>query len=145
MSQTSITILNNTTIIYNNKGSFTDSKVYNFEQEKEWKGIMDLELFDMNSDGKKDIIQLRQNNDGISKILVYIDSNGKYLLDDTYFDNPLDGGKAEGNMDSYGWSSFKFDDMDKDGVVDIVAENYSDSKTNGYKKINNKWVKYTFR
>jgi hypothetical protein len=134
-----------TTIIYNNKGSFTDSKVYNFEQEKEWKAIMDLELFDMNSDGKKDIIQLRQNNDGISKILVYIDSNGKYLLDDTYFDNPLDGGKAEGNMDSYGWSSFKFDDMDKDGVVDIVAENYSDSKTNGYKKINNKWVKYTFR
>lgn len=134
-----------TTIIYNNKGSFTDSKTYNFQQEKEWKGIMDLEFFDMNLDGKKDIIQLRQNSDGVSKILVYINTNGTYTLDDTYFDNPLDGGNVEGNMDKYGWSSFKFDDIDKDGVIDIVAENYTDSKMNGYKKINNKWVKSVLR
>ena len=48
-------------------------------------------------------------------------------------------------MDKYGWSNFKFDDLDKDGVMDIIAENYHDSKTNGYKKINDKWVKYVFR
>jgi len=134
-----------TTIIYNNGGSFTNSKVYNFEQDKEYKGIMDLEFFDMNSDGKLDIIQLRNNEIGVSKFLVYIYTNENYILNNTYFDNPLDGNFVEGTVDKYGWSNFKFDDLDKDGVMDIIAENYHDSKTNGYKKINDKWVKYVFR
>jgi hypothetical protein len=133
------------TIVFNNKGSFTDSKTYNFQQEKEYGGLMDMEFFDMNSDGKRDIIQLRQNEIGVSKFMVYLYKDGNYILDDTFFDNPLDGNFAEGTMDKYGWSCFKFDDMDKDGVLDIVAENYHDSKINGYKKINAKWIKYTFR
>jgi hypothetical protein len=106
---------------------------------------MDLEFFDMNSDGKLDIIQLRNNEIGVSKFLVYIYTNENYILNNTYFDNPLDGNFVEGTMDKYGWSNFKFDDLDKDGVMDIIAENYHDSKTNGYKKINDKWVKYVFR
>jgi len=49
-----------------------------------------------------------------------------------------------GYQDRNGWSRFKFDDIDGDGVDDIISENVQDGKFNGLKKINGVWKQHIF-
>lgn len=45
----------------------------------------------------------------------------------------------------YGWTIFKIDDIDGDGVDDIVSESYQDGTYNGLKLIGGYWKKTTFK
>lgn len=129
----------NTTIIFSN------SDVVKFPKQSEFIFCNDFEFLDLDGDGDLDMIELRADKDQIqTKIFAYIKTPSGYSLDPSYFDDSLDGGYVSGQNDKYGWSTFKVDDMDKDGVLDIVAENFHDSKMNGYKKMSAKWVKYEF-
>lgn len=133
----------NTTIVFNN-GTFNNADYISFPKNTDFEGIFDIEFFDVDSDGDLDMVELRADGFNHSKIFTYMNTPTGYVLDPSYFDDSLDGGKIGGSNDEYGWSSFKFDDVDADGVVDLVAENYHDSISNGYKKTAGKWVKTTF-
>ena len=91
------------------------------------------------------MVELRADKDQIqTKLLAYIKTGDSYSLDPAYFNDSLDGGGVSGQTDKYGWSTFKVDDVDKDGVLDIVAENFHDSQINGYKKVGGSWIKFSF-
>jgi len=60
-------------------------------------------------------------------------------------DQSKDGYKLNGENDKYGWSIFKIDDIDNDGVDDIVSENYHDGNYNGLKLVGNVWTKWLFK
>jgi hypothetical protein len=135
----------NTTIIINN-GTFLNAEVIKFDKHLEYIFNIDIEFIDLDSDGDLDIIELRADATQITtKIFAYINTNGTFVKNLAYFDDSLDGGGANGITDRYGWSTFKVDDMDGDGKLDIVAENFHDSKYNGYKYVGGKWVKYIFK
>ena len=92
-----------------------------------------------------DIIELRADKEQIqTKLFAYIKTSDGYSLDPAYFNDSLDGGSVYGQTDKYGWSTFKVDDVDGDKILDIVAENFHDSQSNGYKKVGGNWVKFSF-
>ena len=135
----------NTTIIINN-GTFLNAEVIKFDKHLEYTFNIDIELIDLDMDGDLDIVELRADATQITtKLFAYINTNGTFVKNLTYFSDSLDGGGANDVTDRYGWSTFKVDDMDGDGKLDIVAENFHDSKYNGYKYIGGKWVKYIFK
>jgi hypothetical protein len=134
----------NTTLIFNN-GTFVNSKTLQFKKYTEFPFCVDFEFIDLNSDGNLDIVELRADKDQIqTKLLAYIKIGDSYSLDPAYFNDSLDGGSVYGQYDKYGWSTFKVDDVDGDRVLDIVAENFHDSQSNGYKKVGGNWVKFSF-
>jgi hypothetical protein len=134
----------NTMIIYNNQ-TLIGATTTQFPKNSQFPFCVDIEFLDVNGDGVLDIVELRGDKSQIqTKIFTYIKTSSGYSLDLSFFDDSIDGGGVIGQSDKYGWSSFKVDDMDKDGIVDLVAENYHDSKWNGYKKIGGKWVKTIF-
>lgn len=114
--------------------------------------IMDTEIIDLDGDGDLDIVELRFLGGGpegtkdlkysVSNFIVYWNKNMNFTLDETYFGNDVyDGNYINGTYDQYGWSRFKFDDVDGDGVDEILAENYHDSEYNALKKIDGVWKK----
>ena len=62
-------------------------------------------------------------------------------MDENILEESLDGNFINTNNDSYGWSTFKVDDINNDGVDEIVAENYHDGTYNGLRLIDSKWKK----
>ncbi|MDB4239819.1 VCBS repeat-containing protein [Flavobacteriaceae bacterium] len=111
---------------------------------------LDLEFLDYDNDGDLDILELRGSvtNDGrqsnYSLIHLYINNNFTFTIDNDFYNESQDGAWQHGDTDKNGWSRFKIDDIDNDGIDDIVAENYQDGDYNGLKKIGGEWKKYRF-
>lgn len=140
-----------TTIIYNNNGTFNESnKTYTLPPTT-YKSVMDIEIVDFDKDGDLDILELAQlggNSDDpknfVSKITVYYNNNLDFHADETVIGESLDGNTMNGESDKYGWSTFKIDDIDKDGVDEIVAENYHDGNYSGLKLVGGNWKRIIF-
>ena len=104
---------------------------------------MDIEFMDIDNDGDLDILEGRYDGNG-SVVALYINDNLNFTLDTTTLSESPDGGGINGSSDNYGWTQFKIDDIDKNGIDDIICENYHDGIYNGLKLINGVWVKHTF-
>lgn len=109
----------------------------------------DLEFLDVDNDGDLDILEIKGyegngQDSTITRVLLYVNNNLNFTLDETMFEESIDGGWIHDSRDKHGWGSFKIDDIDGDGIDDIVAENHADGIYNGLKFINNKWKKYRF-
>ncbi len=107
----------------------------------------DIEFMDVDNDGDLDILEGKYIDDK-SKIFTYINNNSSFSLNTSIFQNSLDGGgtniPSNGGTDNYGWTTFKIDDIDNDGVDDIICENFHDGTYNGMKLIGGTWIQYTF-
>ena len=146
--------LKETTIIYNNKGTIDDSNRTYTLPPTTYKAVMDIEIIDFDRDGSLDILELAQlggnppdSNDPkyfVSKITVYFNRGSHFEVREDILNQSIDGNAINGNTDIYGWSVFKFDDIDNDGIDEILSENYQDGIYNGLKLINGKWTKFTF-
>ena len=143
-----------TTIILNKNGRFdTSNQLIKLEKISDFEETMDLELYDIDEDGDLDVIECRQKSWGdqgipenfTSELFVYLNDNLNFKYTPNYIQNSDDGNYVNGTSDKFGWSTFKFDDIDNDGKDEIVAENYHDGKYIGLKKINNKWEKFSFK
>ena len=109
----------------------------------------DFEFLDVDSDGDLDILEIKGtdgngNDSTITSIYTYINDNLNFTTNTELFNEGTDGGWINGNLDKHGWSCFKIDDVDGDGIDDMVAENYADGNYNGLKYINNTWKKHKF-
>lgn len=134
-----------TTIVLNDKGKFdVNNKTYKLEKT-EHDMIMDIEIKDMDRDGDLDILEMRQNSNNVSFIFLFENKNGLFELDTDFFKNSSDGNYTNGDRDRFGWSVFKFDDIDGDGKEEIVAENYHDGIYNGLKFIGGIWEQTILR
>ena len=139
-----------TSVIINNGGKFdTTNRVIKL-QSVEYTTTADIEIYDIDTDGDYDIVELKQL-DNKSKIFVHINNSGVFNYVPNYIQNSDDGNWLNGNQsvgigyqDQYGWSVFKIDDIDGDGIDDIIPENYHDGKYNGLKKINGIWKQHIF-
>lgn len=137
-----------TTIIYNNKGVFNDSnKTYTLPPTT-YKSVTDIEILDFDKDGDLDILELAHvGGKGdriehfISKIMIYYNNKSQFYVDEHAIEESLDGNRLNGDSDLYGWSTFKIDDIDNDGIDEIIAENYHDGNFRGLKLVNGKWKK----
>lgn len=143
----------NTKIILNNNGKFDNSNEIIEVPFAEYRAVMDIEINDIDNDGDWDIIELAQLGGNppdsqdtkyfVSKLNVYYNDNLNFILDDKILSESFDGNYTQGKEDKYGWSTFKFDDIDGDGQDEILAENYHDSDWNSLKLIEGKWKKTT--
>ena len=116
---------------------------------------MDIEFTDLDKDGDIDILSVNQlggnpesANDykpNTSQVILYKNDGGNFILDEFSFIESVDGNFKNGLNDKYGWTIFKIDDIDGDGVDDIVSENYQDGSYNGLKFTNGHWKKSTFK
>lgn len=137
-----------TVIVYNDKGIINkNSKTYTLPSVT-YKAVMDIEVTDFDKDGDLDIVELAHlGGDSpeavVSKITVYYNNQMTFLPNEIILEESLDGNLMHGESDKYGWSVFKFDDVDRDGVDEIVAENYHDGNYNALKLIDGKWKKIT--
>jgi len=136
-------------IILGNSNGFNLSNEVIYLPNTNTTGTNDLEFLDVDDDGDLDILEIKSydgngNDSSISKILLYINDNLNFTLNETIFEESRDGGWIHGSRDKHGWSNFKIDDIDGDGIDDIVAENHSDGNINGLKFINNSWKKHRF-
>jgi hypothetical protein len=154
--------LNKTTIIFNNNNKFDSTNKISKLDTPEYLGTMDVELYDIDSDSDLDIIELRVNGGAPdsdpwnpiynkTKLFVYLNNGSSFQYVPNYIPNSEDGGwlhgdssVRDGEQDKNGWSRFKFDDIDGDGVDDIIPENYHNGKYNGLKKINGVWKQHIF-
>jgi len=141
-----------TTIVYNNNGVFNNSNRVVKLEKVDYDVINDVELYDIDSDGDFDIIENRQMEaESKSKLFVHLNNGSSFKYVSNYIQNSNDGAWLNGNQnvgvgyqDKYGWDTFKFDDIDGDGIDDIIPENYHDGKFNGLKKINGVWTPHIF-
>ncbi len=132
-----------TTVVYGSQG-WLNPNVEKLPQLSEiYTNIMDIEIYDLDNDGDLDIVELRNSEETENRPY---DSANSMLLSSTNInlDASKDGYETNGERDKYGWSVFKFDDMDNDGIDDIVSENYQDGSYNGLKLIGNFWTKWIF-
>ena len=113
-------------------------------------GTFDIEFLDVDRDGDLDIIEGRYyapNTGYDSQLVTYLNNDGIFTLDTTILEQSKDGqglNSEQWNSDNFGWTQFKVDDIDNDGIDDIIAENFHDGKYNGLKLINGTWTKYRF-
>jgi hypothetical protein len=145
----------NTTIVFSNKGVWDSQNNKIILPSVEYKAVMDLEFMDFDGDGDIDILEMAQlggnppeSNEPkyfVSKITVFYNNNLQFIPDENVLNESVDGNYINGKDDVYGWSNFKIDDIDGDGIEDIVAENFQDGTYNGLKKINGIWKKYIFK
>jgi hypothetical protein len=141
-----------TTIVYNNNGIFNNSNRVLKLEKVQYKIIQDIELYDIDSDGDYDIIENRQmETEPNSKLFVHLNNGNTFNYVSDYIQNSNDGAWLNGDknagpgyQDKFGWDTFKFDDIDGDGIDDIIPENYHDGKFNGLKKINGVWKPHIF-
>jgi hypothetical protein len=137
-----------TTIIYNNKGVIDkNSKIY-YLPAVTYKAVMDIEIVDFDKDGDLDILELshlggNSNEANVSKITVFYNNQNYFVADEKILEESVDGNNLNNERDRFGWSVFKVDDIDRDGVDEIVAENYHDGNYNALKLIDGKWKKIT--
>ena len=133
-----------TTIIYGSE-NWSSPTVEKLDQLSEvYTNIMDIEIYDLDGDEILDIIELRNSEETENKPA---NSANSMLLSSTNInlDQSKDGYKLNGENDTFGWSIFKIDDIDDDGVDDIVSENYHDGNYNGLKLVGNVWTKWLFK
>jgi hypothetical protein len=154
--------LDKTTIIFNNINKFDSTNRLVKLEKTNYLGTMDIELYDIDTDGDIDIIDLRMlggapDNDpwnpkySKTKLFVYLNNGGSFQYVPDYIQNSEDGNYLNGNetvgigyQDRIGWGRIKFDDIDGDGIDDIIPENAHDGKFNGLKKINGVWKQHIF-
>lgn len=154
--------LDATSIIFNNSGKFDSSNKVVKLQNVEFKAISDIEIYDIDTDGDYDIIEDRQLGGAPdsepwnpkynkSKLFVHMNNEGIFTYAPNYIQNSEDGGWLNGDQsvgigyqDKNGWSVFKIDDIDGDGVDDLIPENFHNGKYNGLKKINGVWKQHIF-
>lgn len=132
-----------TTIIYGSE-NWSSPTIEKIDQLSEvYTNIMDIEIYDLDGDEILDIIELRNSEETENRP---VSSANSMLLSSTNIDLDAskDGYKLNGENDTFGWSIFKIDDIDGDGVDDIVSENYHDGNYNGLKLIGNVWVRWLF-
>jgi hypothetical protein len=144
-----------TRIVYNNKGVFDTNNKTQLLPKSKYLAVMDIEFTDLDKDGDIDILSMNQlggkpehANDyktNISQIILYRNNGGVFSLDESEFIESVDGNFKNGQNDMYGWTIFKIDDIDGDGVDDIVSESYQDGTYNGLKLIGGYWKKTTFK
>lgn len=132
-------------IILNNGSGFNETNEIVYLPKTNFSGIMDIEIVDIDNDGDLDIVECRMNNDSVSYLFLYENNNFNFTVNEKYFENSNDGNFIHGEFDFYGWSRFKFDDIDGDGIDDIITENYQDGIYNGLKNIDGIWKKYEFK
>jgi frataxin-like iron-binding protein CyaY len=145
----------NTTIVLNNKGVFDRNNEKIVLPNVEFKVVLDLEFTDFDKDGDLDILELAQKGGGppnvfdaqyvTSKITVYYNNNLTFTADENLLSESLDGNYLNGEWDKYGWSMFKLDDLDGDGVDEIVSETYQEGTYNALKKVGQNWKKTTIK
>jgi hypothetical protein len=144
----------NTTIVLNNKGTFNSSNQKIILPDVKYKAVQDFEITDFDKDGDLDILELSQLGGNpatetfdakysVSYITIYFNNNMTFTPDETTLSESLDGNYMHGTFDKYGWSLFKLDDIDGDGVDEIVSENYQEGTYNALKKVNGIWKKVT--
>lgn len=151
-----------TTIVYNNGGKFDKSNTIVKLQMGDYINTSDIEVYDIDSDGDTDIIELKHLGNPTntnewdlkfvkSKLFVHLNNNGSYNYVPNFIQNSEDGNWLNGNQsagpgyqDKNGWSTFKFDDIDGDGIDEIIPENYHNGKYNGLKKVNGVWKQHIF-
>jgi hypothetical protein len=141
-----------TTIVYNKNNTFNNSNLVVKLEKVEYDAIYDLELYDIDTDGDFDIIENRQmQNEPKSKLFVHLNNSGSFKYVPNYIQNSEDGAWLNGNQnvglgyqDKYGWDTFKFDDIDGDGIDEIIPESYHDGQYNGLKKVNGVWKRHIF-
>lgn len=154
--------LDATTIVYNNGGKFDKSNTLVKLQMGDYINTSDIEVYDIDSDGDVDIIEVKhlgKVNDSDqwdlkfikSKLFVHLNNGGSFNYVPNFIQNSEDGDWLNGNQsvgigyqDKNGWSTFKFDDIDGDGIDDIIPENYHNGKYNGLKKVNGVWKQHIF-
>lgn len=151
MILSTISKLDVTTIVFGKNYGFDNTNRIVKLPKSTYSDNLDIEFNDLDNDGDLDIIELRHlggapdnNTDtkyNVSKLIVYWNSGFKFRLDEEYFSESIDGNYQHGTYDKYGWSSFKFDDVDGDGMDEIVAENYHEGTYNGLKKVGVVWKK----
>jgi len=142
-------------IVYNNGGVFNkNNKIYSLPYSK-FAAVMDIEFKDYDNDGLLDIFTMNHlggkqasSQDRIpmiSQVIFYKNTNNGFVIDENLFIESLDGNYKHSVNDEYGWTSFKFDDIDGDGIEDIISENYQDGTYNGLKFVDGVWKKYIFK
>ena len=134
-------------IVLNDNGKFSkDNKVIKLEKSS-FIGVASNEVVDIDGDGDLDLIQLRIQDatphTGISKLFLYRNDGNVFTYVPNYFPESLDGNFLNGGFDKYGWQRFKFDDIDGDGIDEILPENYHDGDYNVLKKVDGSWKKIT--
>jgi hypothetical protein len=145
----------NTKVVLNNNGTFNESNQTITLPKATYDAVMDIEIVDFDNDGDYDIIELAQLGGNppdsfdakyfVSNLLVYYNNNLNFELDESILSDSIDGNYKNGQYDKYGWSVFKFDDIDGDGQDEIIAENYHDSNFNAIKLIDGEWKKTTIK
>lgn len=127
-----------TTIVYGDGSNWDNPSIEKLPYEEEYRNPMDIKMIDINEDGILDILELRQKND---------DDFGSIIISTTNVDfiNSQDGNGMNGSNDHFGWTQMRIADVDGDGLIDIVAENYHDGNYNGIKNINGVWEKWLFQ
>lgn len=138
-------------IIFNNKGTFDTNNKVVYLPKPEYTDVQDFEINDLDGDGDLDIIQLaflgghpEGSQDPYymqTKLTAYYNDNFTFTKDETLFIESKDGNFINGDKDFFGWTLFKFDDLDGDGVDEIVAENAHNGNYNALKKVNGVWKK----
>lgn len=145
-----------TTIVLNNKGKFDETNQKIVLPSVEFKNVLDIEIVDFDNDGDLDILELAQLGGqpagavfdakySVSKIILYYNDNLSFRADENLLSESLDGNFMYGEWDKYGWSLFKIDDVDGDGIDEIVSESYQDGTYNALKKVGENWKKTTIK
>lgn len=138
-------------IVFNNKGTFDRNNKVVYLPKPQYTDAQDIEITDLDGDGDLDIVQLaflgghpEGSQDPYymqTKLTAYYNDNFTFTKDETLFIESKDGNFINGDKDFFGWTLFKFDDIDGDGVDEIVAENAHNGNYNALKKINGVWKK----
>lgn len=138
-------------IVFNNKGTFDTNNKVVYLPKPQYTDLQDFEINDLDGDGDLDIIQLAflgGHPEGSqepyymqTKLTAYYNDNLTFTKDENLFIESKDGNFINGEKDFFGWTLFKFDDLDGDGVDEIVAENAHNGNYNALKKVDGKWKK----
>ena len=145
-----------TTIVLNKNNVFDQSNTVIKLAKSEFASIEHFEVYDLDADGDYDIIENRHMGANAedtnnfdpkfisSKLFVHINTNLTFTYIADYIQNSTDGNFENGGWDKFGWGTFRFDEIDGDGIDDILADGYHDGDYNGLKKVNGIWKKHTF-